>query len=53
VRTKRTKGDKITVRSLTGVSFEGTVNLGHRFRDNLLDVGAFPFEMKLVTEAMP
>ncbi|KZN88559.1 hypothetical protein EN45_071340 [Penicillium chrysogenum] len=33
VRTKRTKGDKITVRSLTGVSFEGTVNLGHRFRD--------------------
>ena len=37
VGTKRTKGDKIAVRSLTGVILEGTVSLGHRFRAKIQD----------------
>ena len=31
LKSRRTARDKVTVRSLTGTVFEGTVNLGHRF----------------------
>ncbi|KAF9253178.1 hypothetical protein DTO013E5_2463 [Penicillium roqueforti] len=31
LKSRRTMGDKVTVRGLTGAVFEGTVNLGHHF----------------------
>ncbi|KAJ5413061.1 hypothetical protein N7465_005366 [Penicillium sp. CMV-2018d] len=45
LKSQRTKGAKVTVRSLTGMIFEGVVNLGHRFPSTTL---ADPIEREYI-----